>query len=75
MEFLIKHLGDIRKYTGLSPLLCGRKTSENEKPVANQMPGFVGAGSWDLFPCGMKICDFSQISAPSWELGVGRKSV
>jgi hypothetical protein len=44
-EFLIKSLGDIQKYTGFSPLLCGRKTLENEKHVANQMPGFVGAGS------------------------------
>ena len=33
------------------------------------MPRFVGARSWDLFPCGMKICDFSQIR--SSQLGAG----
>jgi hypothetical protein len=95
MEFLIKHLGDIRNWStvtqsngciwsflsniweiygngqrshgqtvvyGVSYQTSGRyteiygtftaavrkKTLENEKPVANQMPGFVGAGSWDL---------------------------
>jgi hypothetical protein len=43
---------------------------ENEKPVANQMPGFVGAGSWDLsFRVEWKlvISPKSQLPAGSWE--------
>jgi hypothetical protein len=62
MEFLIK----IYEIYGIFHRCC----AESLKPI--KMPGTFGAGSRDLFPCGMKTFDFSQIwssqlGAGSWE--------
>jgi hypothetical protein len=51
---------------------CAEENLRKGKAWANQMARFVGAGSWDENPCGMKTCDFSQIrssqlGAGSWE--------
>jgi hypothetical protein len=44
MEFLIKIWEIYGKY-GTFNAAVQRKTLKNDKPVANQMPGFVGAGT------------------------------